>query len=95
MLVRADNEYAIAERDFNNGHELKTGQRFGDYPKGPATPSIATARATMLKVYWNWSLVYRELYGAKAQHDFAILHKNVFLGNDGRYHVPTSVEEMK
>lgn len=74
LLIAAIHEYGVAERDFENGRELKKGQKFGEKPKGPRTPTIAGARDLNYKVHYNWSLAVRILKGRDAQVAFAQIH---------------------
>ncbi|MDD5464308.1 MAG: hypothetical protein PHP62_04105, partial [Candidatus Moranbacteria bacterium] len=95
LLPDAIYEFEVVERNFNNGHELAKGQKFGDKPKGIRTATVLEAKVVLQKARWNHSLAIRELYGSQAQYEFARQHKSAFIGKDHKLHVPTCAADLK
>lgn len=92
LFLKAEHEFGVAERDFNNGRELAKGQKFGDKPKGVLTPTLPSARELDYKVHYNQALVVRELNGEAAE----IAHAHKYgLGEKGTKDMPTEWADMK
>lgn len=92
LLLRAEYEYGVAERDFKNGRELAAGQKFGDKPKGVLTPTLPEARELNYKVHYNWALVKRLLYRPNVEAKFA---RDNQLNTTGSMDMPTGYSDLK